>query len=523
MGKVNDSLMYLLDTKKCIKNAIEEHNISIENNVPFRKYAELISQIPTSRDIALMLQNLLGVNEQDSINILIDDLEVVKTAIKNAITEKGVPIPSDTTFREYANKIEQIDTSHIDKYDFWDQEMLECYDLLPANSDNKSRLIFLAYQNDPISFKIGGTNNYKVELSDGTVYSSNNQQTEEIVTHTWVDSSVPISTNGSKLYYGIIYSDTKIITQDIPKCRFVVIDNCSIQFEFLKLLEMECVLVSIQAEDKFLVNNSVDFQYACDIYPKYIEGISFNSDDNFDDLNFGAFLKYIRVKSGSRINYSKLSYSFATLEKAEISDTSNVTNMRSMFEYCSLLKEVPLFNTSNVKDMTYMFYNCYSLKEVPLFNTSNVTDMGFMFYNCSLLKEVPLFNTSNVTDMRSMFYNCYSLNEVPLFNTSNVTYMRSMFYNCYSLKTIKSLDLNNVKDSGNAFSGCVNLTNITLKNIGCDLDLSASTNYSQETLVGILNNLKTIDGKTLTLGSTNLAKLTTEQKAIATNKGWTLA
>jgi hypothetical protein len=29
--------------------------------------------------------------------------------------------------------------------------------------------------------------------------------------------------------------------------------------------------------------------------------------------------------------------------------------------------------------------------------------------------------------------------------------------------------------------------------------------------------------KTLTLGSTNLAKLTDEEKAIATNKGWTLA
>ena len=28
--------------------------------------------------------------------------------------------------------------------------------------------------------------------------------------------------------------------------------------------------------------------------------------------------------------------------------------------------------------------------------------------------------------------------------------------------------------------------------------------------------------KTLTLGSTNLSKLTTSEKAIATNKGWTL-
>ena len=38
-----------------------------------------------------------------------------------------------------------------------------------------------------------------------------------------------------------------------------------------------------------------------------------------------------------------------------------------------------------------------------------------------------------------------------------------------------------------------------------------------------LKNLTDTTAKTLTLGSVNLAKLTDEQKAIATNKNWTLA
>ena len=45
-------------------------------------------------------------------------------------------------------------------------------------------------------------------------------------------------------------------------------------------------------------------------------------------------------------------------------------------------------------------------------------------------------------------------------------------------------------------------------------------------MVAMFNSLKDLTGdtaKTLTLGSTNLAKLTAEQKAIATNKNWTLA
>ena len=54
-------------------------------------------------------------------------------------------------------------------------------------------------------------------------------------------------------------------------------------------------------------------------------------------------------------------------------------------------------------------------------------------------------------------------------------------------------------------------------------DISASTKFEESDLVTILNNLATVTNtKTLTMGATNLAKLTDDEKAIATNKGWTL-
>ena len=41
--------------------------------------------------------------------------------------------------------------------------------------------------------------------------------------------------------------------------------------------------------------------------------------------------------------------------------------------------------------------------------------------------------------------------------------------------------------------------------------------------MSIINNLKVVtNSQKLTIGSANLAKLTDEQIAIATNKGWTL-
>ena len=75
------------------------------------------------------------------------------------------------------------------------------------------------------------------------------------------------------------------------------------------------------------------------------------------------------------------------------------------------------------------------------------------------------------------------------------------------------------------FSYCSSLEEIHMININANLSISASTKFTREALLEIIGNLKaqTSGTKTLTMGSKNLAKLTDEDKAIATNKGWTLA
>ena len=161
---------------------------------------------------------------------------------------------------------------------------------------------------------------------------------------------------------------------------------------------------------------------------------------------------------------------------------------------------IPFEATSNVTDMIYMFLDCRSLTSVPLLDTSNVTTMSSMFSNCRSLTSVPSFDTRNVTDMSSMFESCSRLTNVPLFDTSNVTDMSSMLQNCSSLETIHMI------------------------NIRTNLDISSSIKFTRQALLEIIGNLKTVTStKRLTMGSTNLAKLTDEDKAIATNKGWTLA
>ena len=93
-------------------------------------------------------------------------------------------------------------------------------------------------------------------------------------------------------------------------------------------------------------------------------------------------------------------------------------------------------NTSNVTNMESMFVNCYSLTSLNLrrFNTSNVTSMEWMFMACSGLESLDLngWNTSNVTNMGYMFSGCTSLTSLDLsgWNTSKVTFSTSMFDGC---------------------------------------------------------------------------------------------
>ena len=75
------------------------------------------------------------------------------------------------------------------------------------------------------------------------------------------------------------------------------------------------------------------------------------------------------------------------------------------------------------------------------------------------------------------------------------------------------------------FYYCSGLTIITGNpNFKAYVDLSKCQNLTHDSIMVVINGLQTVtEAQTLTLGSTNLAKLTDEEKKIATDKGWTLA
>ena len=87
------------------------------------------------------------------------------------------------------------------------------------------------------------------------------------------------------------------------------------------------------------------------------------------------------------------------------------------------------------------------------------------------------------------------------------------------------MDVSNVTEIGFIFRACSSLTDLGgFIGLKLNLDLSASSKITHDSLMNVINKAADVTASpaTLTLGSTNLAKLTDEEKAIATNKGWTL-
>ena len=231
--------------------------------------------------------------------------------------------------------------------------------------------------------------------------------------------------------------------------------------------------------------------------------------------------------TGSLVTGTKLAYStFSTIPDEYISYLEQQTDLSFMFSDCRNLKTIPLFSTNRAIDMEYMFFACTSLTTVPQFDTRNVNNMSGMFTACESLTSVPQFDTRNVTDMSSMFSNCTSLTTVPQFDTRNVNNMEESFIYCTSLTSVPLLNFSNVTITDGIFGECSSLTNLGgFTGLKTDLDLSNCLKLTVDSVMNVINYAAdmTSEPKTLTLHQDAFNKLSEEQIATATSKGWNIA
>lgn len=202
--------------------------------------------------------------------------------------------------------------------------------------------------------------------------------------------------------------------------------------------------------------------------------------------------------SGIRFNNS----TFTTVPTEILPYLEQQTDLSGIFMQCNSLETVPLFDTSKCTDMSNFCNGCSSLKTLALLDTSKVVDMHYMFPYCMKLSSLPQLDTSKVKNINGIFSYCTSLTSVPLLNFSNIDEMSFVFDNCTSLTNL------------GGFTG--------LKE---NLNLSSSPLLTVDSVMNVINYAADMSSspKTLTLHKDIFNKLSEEQIATASAKGWNIA
>ena len=254
----------------------------------------------------------------------------------------------------------------------------------------------------------------------------------------------------------------------------------------------------------------------------------------------------LESSSGSSLDFTDVWYIYAPANcQMKVIDKNNqkqdVTTSNGIIKYSDFpngvfaysedvnirLEKIICMGKANVPSLINLFDGVYSYANVtttPFYRFDNLNSLMNTWNGCQYLTNVPHFNTENVTNFNSTWAGCWSLLTIPPLNFKSATNISQCFNDCHSLTSLPYMNLASVTDATNAWYGCGNLT--TLGGFGAistDFSLSSSPNLTVDSIMNVINQAATVTGKTMTLGIENLDKLTDEQKAVATNKGWTLA
>ena len=291
----------------------------------------------------------------------INYLKETKTAIKNAITEKGVTVSDTDTFRSYAGKIGSIKVGSPAQ----EKSINITENGSVAVTPDSGYLLSKVNVNVNVASSGGSENNAFIDFS---------KYTGDYL-YRYISSIDLSSFNTGKVtdMHYMFYGFSSLTSLDLSSFDTSNVTNMSYMFYSCSGLTS----LDLSSFDTSKVTNMYSMFYNC---------------TSFQSLDLSSF------------------------------NTGNVISMDSMFSYCSNLTSLDLssFNTGKVTDMRSMFSYCSNLTSLDLrsFNTSNVTYMNSMFANCSKLTSLDLssFNTGKVTDMSTMFYRCSRLQTLILGN-----------------------------------------------------------------------------------------------------------
>jgi surface protein len=390
-------------------------------------------------------------------------LQGTKSAIKAAIEDKGVTVPTGTTFRDYADKIGEITSGGAD-------EWVRPADWLPmptiGATEQKAVALVAVYDNSYNYLAITTVNSI-IDWGDGTTTTT----TGSVATYNkqYNFSDIPSSTYSTRGYRQVIVTITPISGNNLITCRFV----------------------------RDTVNNK-------------------NGSSGLLDVEVSA-------ENLTAMEYGGTNSTSFNLERVVIKKCATITST-GIFQNCRSLQVVEFPSNFKPTSTLNYFNSCFSLKKAPILDTSLATTTSNMFSTCSSLVEVPTYDLSSSTVMNAMFQNCTSLKTIPAFNTSSAANMISMFNGNTAMIEVPALNMGGVSSAANfanIIASC-NLARFRGTNIKYSISFTGMR-LGRPEILEIFGNLATTTGQTITVtNNPGTASLTSADLAIATGKGWTV-
>lgn len=163
------------------------------------------------------------------------------------------------------------------------------------------------------------------------------------------------------------------------------------------------------------------------------------------------------------------------------------------------------------------------------FSTS-ITNLYFGFYAMNMLRALFMPKEQTTLSLTNIAYGFQALSSIEILDLRpflgapipNASVANTFLASSYPRYILGEIDAINASMAQCRIDADFRLQEIRIKNLNENLNLSSCYLLSHDSIMYMLNHL--VEGThTLTLGAVNLAKLTDEEKAIATSKGWTLA
>ena len=256
--------------------------------------------------------------------------------------------------------------------------------------------------------------------------------------------------------------------------------------------------------------------------------------DGFDTVE-------VNVKGADKIIVPNgMKFSLSTAFNPDLFDVSQVSDMSQFFYKCDRIKSLDLssWDTSSVTNLSSAFNGCHYLVslDVSSWSVEKVTSMSNLFSGCTGLTSLNISNwsVSELLSMNNLFYNCQSIGSLDLsgFNVSKVTNFGNIFSDCKSLVSLNlsNWNMSRMTYATDVFYNCPKLRDLNMN--GAILPkgdikfwaLDTCKALTADSLVSVISALPQLEDVpyTCAIGSANLVKLSDDQKAIATNKGWIL-